>query len=592
MTTSMITSNNSEHTAHPESHLPIIKMLVVEDDQIDRLAFNRTVKQLGLPYDYTIASSITEAKEILRHQNFEIAILDYNLGDGLSSDLFSILKSQNCPFIISTGSGDEETAARVMGEGAYDYLIKDPDRNYLKVLPATVDKAIGRKQIDDEIRLLTQAMQSVKDSIYIAEMEGKLLFVNQSLRELFNLSVTNVIGLSIDILGQSQLTERMQFDPCYGSFCSVEVELTFDLPYDNTFHGMLSETVIQNKYKRVRVGVIRDITALKRIELELQSSEERYRSVITSLTEGVVLYQADGKVIACNQSAEKILGLTANQLMGRTSIDINWQTIYEDGTIFPVEIHPAMVTLKTGEPQFKVIMGICRENHPVTWILVNSQPLIHTDQEHPYAAVASFTDITEQRQAQEILKQQAEYQRSIALTDGLTQVANRRSFDEKIQTEWQRLLRERGYLSLILLDIDYFKFYNDHYGHQVGDTCLIQVAQTAAQQLKRPADLFARYGGEEFAVVLPNTNLDGAIIVAESIQQAIRDLSIPHQKSGVSDVITVSMGINCLMPNLDLSIDSLIKMTDEALYQAKQQGRDRYSVAQNVHSNPQSFGDL
>ena len=205
--------------------------------------------------------------------------------------------------------------------------------------------------------------------------------------------------------------------------------------------------------------------------------------------------------------------------------------------------------------------------------------LFRSDQEHPYAAVASFADITEQRQAQEILKQQAEYQRSIALTDGLTQIANRRSFDEKIQIEWQRLLREGGYLSLILLDIDYFKYYNDYYGHQVGDSCLIQLAQTAAQQIKRPSDLFARYGGEEFAVVLPNTNLDGAIIVAEAIQQAIRDLSIPHQASKVSDVITVSMGINCLIPHVDLSIDSLIKMTDDALYQAKQQGRDRYSIA-------------
>ncbi len=572
----MTTSSNPDNN---ESRLPTIKMLVVEDDQIDSIAFNRTVKQLGLPYDYTIARSITEAKEILSHQTFEIAILDYNLGDGVSSDLFAVLKSQNCPFIISTGSGDEETAARLMGEGAYDYLIKDPDRNYLKVLPSTVDKAIERKQVDDEISLLTQAMQSVKDSIYIAEMDGKLLFINQSLRGLFHLAVTNVIGFSIDILGQSQLTERMKSDPCHGVFCSVEVELTFDLPQGKTFHGMLSETVIQNKHKRVRVGVIRDITALKRIELELQSSEERYRSVITSLTEGVVLHQADGKIIACNQSAERILGLTADQLMLKTSIDINWQTIYEDGAIFPAEIHPAMVTLRTGEPQSKVIMGICRQEYPVTWILINSQPLIHPEQKHPYAAVASFTDITEQRKAQEILKQQAEYQRLIALTDGLTQVANRRSFDEKIQIEWQRLLREQGYLSLILLDIDYFKYYNDYYGHQAGDICLIQIAQTAAKQLKRPSDLFARYGGEEFAVVLPNTNLDGAIIIAESIQQAIRDLSIPHQESKVSDVVTVSMGINYLIPNLDRSIDSLIKMTDEALYQAKQQGRDRYSVA-------------
>lgn len=572
----MTTTSNPDN---PESQLPMIKILLVEDDKIDRLAFNRTIRKLDLPYDYTIASSLTEAKKILSDQVFEIAILDYNLGDGNSSELFAVLKSQNCPFIISTGSGDEGTAARLLGEGAYDYLIKDPDRNYLTVLPATVDKALSRKQAEDELELLTSAIQNVKDSIYISEMDGKLLFINDSLRELFGIGVKNVTACAIDILGIPQLTERMKLDPCKGNTCDTEIEITLEIPYYQNFYGMLTESIIKIRNKRVRVGIIRNITTLKRIELELQSSEERNRSVIASLAEGVVFHQADGKIISCNQSAEKILGLTADQLMGKTSIDIDWRTIHEDGSLFPAETHPAMVTLKTGEPQSKVIMGISRKDLPITWISINSQPLFHPHQEHPYAAVASFADITEQRQAQEILQQQAEYEHAIALTDSLTQVANRRRFDETIQIEWQRLLREKGYLSLILLDIDYFKFYNDFYGHQSGDTCLTQIAQTAAKQLKRPADLFARYGGEEFIVVLPNTNLDGAIMVAESIQQAIRDLGIPHQDSKVSDVVTVSMGINCLIPHLDLSIDSLIKMTDDALYQAKQQGRDRYSVA-------------
>ncbi|PZO42193.1 MAG: hypothetical protein DCF19_08100 [Pseudanabaena frigida] len=572
----MTTTSNPDN---PEPRLPTIKILFVEDDQIDCLAFNRTVKKLDLPYNYAIASSLTEAKKILSDQTFEIAILDYNLGDGVSSELFAILKSQNCPFIISTGSGDEGTAARLMSEGAYDYLIKDPDRNYLTVLPATVDKALSRKQAEDELELLTRAIQNVKDSIYISEMDGKLLFINDSLRELFGIGVKNVTACAIDILGIPQLTERMKLDPCKGTTCDAEIEITVELPYYQTFYGMLTESIIKNRNKRVRVGIIRNVTTLKRIELELQSSEERNRSVIASLAEGVVFHQADGKIISCNQSAEKILGLTADQIMGKTAIDFDWQTIHEDGSLFPAETHPALITLKTGERQSNVIMGICRKDLLTTWISINSQPLFHPNQEYPYAAVASFGDMTEQYQAQQILKQQAEYQRAITLTDGLTQVANRRRFDEKIQMEWQRLLREKAYLSLILLDIDYFKYYNDCYGHQSGDTCLIQVAQTAAKQLKRPADLFARYGGEEFVVVMPNTNLDGAIMVAESIQKAIRDLCIPHQDSKVSDVVTVSMGITCLIPTADLFVDGLIKMTDDALYQAKQQGRDRYSIA-------------
>jgi len=309
---------------------------------------------------------------------------------------------------------------------------------------------------------------------------------------------------------------------------------------------------------------------------ELQESEARYRSVITSMSEGIILQQVDGQIIACNESAEKILGLSADQMQGLKSIDFDRATIREDGSIFSAEEHPTMVTLRTGQPQINVIMGIYQKDLPIKWISINSQPLFHSNQTTPYAVVASFADVTQQRLAQEMLKSQAEQEHLRAITDGLTQVANRRCFDERLQFEWQRLLREQQSLSLILIDIDYFKFYNDHYGHQAGDNCLIQVAQTAASQLKRPADLFARYGGEEFAVILPNTDMEGAIAVVEVIQQAIHQLNLPHESSKVSPNVTISLGIASLIPIQDISPEALIAIADENLYQAKQQGRDRF----------------
>lgn len=166
----------------------------------------------------------------------------------------------------------------------------------------------------------------------------------------------------------------------------------------------------------------------------------------------------------------------------------------------------------------------------------------------------------------------------LANLDGLTQVANRRCFDRRLQAEWKRLTREQQPLSLILFDVDKFKLYNDYYGHLGGDDCLVRIAQTVQKIVNRPADLVARYGGEEFSVLLPNTDLVGAIMIAQSIQQAIYDQAIPHAKSDVKDIVTLSLGISSVIPTWDIKPDTLIASADKAMYNAKEKGRDRYSV--------------
>lgn len=167
----------------------------------------------------------------------------------------------------------------------------------------------------------------------------------------------------------------------------------------------------------------------------------------------------------------------------------------------------------------------------------------------------------------------------LSTLDGLTQVTNRRGFDDYLEQEWSRLRREGAPLSLILCDVDYFKRYNDHYGHPAGDVCLQQVAQVLKHVLKRPADLVARYGGEEFVLLLPYTDTAGAILMAQQIQQAIAHLHILHQWSLVSPLITMSMGIASLIPSTDTSPERLVSMADQALYRAKAQGRNCYCVS-------------
>jgi diguanylate cyclase (GGDEF)-like protein len=172
------------------------------------------------------------------------------------------------------------------------------------------------------------------------------------------------------------------------------------------------------------------------------------------------------------------------------------------------------------------------------------------------------------------------YDKTLSLTrevtiDGLTQIANRRAFDQRLETEWQRLAREGLPISLLLCDVDFFKRYNDRYGHSSGDDCLRAVAKAIESCLRRPADLAARYGGEEFAVILPNTEKDGATHIAEQICQTIFALNIPHESSYVSDHVSISIGISSTMPERGVSPRSLIESADKGLYLAKNQGRNR-----------------
>jgi len=162
--------------------------------------------------------------------------------------------------------------------------------------------------------------------------------------------------------------------------------------------------------------------------------------------------------------------------------------------------------------------------------------------------------------------------------DGLTGIANRRYFDSYLVTELRRGAREQQSLSLILSDVDHFKAFNDCYGHQAGDDCLRRVAAALSSAGRRPADLAARYGGEEFAMVLPGTVLEGAVDVAQAVSRVIEGLAIPHARSAVSPKVTLSQGIVALTPEKETSSEDMIKRADQALYLAKQQGRNRYVV--------------
>jgi len=173
------------------------------------------------------------------------------------------------------------------------------------------------------------------------------------------------------------------------------------------------------------------------------------------------------------------------------------------------------------------------------------------------------------------LKYQSDLLRQMAFRDGLTGAFNRRYFDQQLPIEFTRAARNQSSLALIMLDVDFFKRFNDHYGHQAGDDCLRQIVTTLQQQLRRPADLVARYGGEEFVCILPDTAFDDAMHLAHDLMTSVQSLVIAHADSDAARVVTISVGVAGCTPATGGAADALLKLADSQLYQAKRAGRAR-----------------
>jgi len=183
--------------------------------------------------------------------------------------------------------------------------------------------------------------------------------------------------------------------------------------------------------------------------------------------------------------------------------------------------------------------------------------------------------IEELKKTKSLLKESNEKLSLLSSLDGLTEIPNRRYFDEKMIEEWNRGLRLKSSLAIVMIDIDYFKLYNDNYGHLEGDYCITKVAKALSNSVTRGSDFVARYGGEEFVAILSHTEIEGTFLVANKMLENIISLKIPHSFSKVSDYITVSIGIANLIPTKKLKTNELLKRADEALYKAKNNGRNR-----------------
>lgn len=251
------------------------RILLVEDDKLDQMAFERLVQQEELPYDYRIAASVSDARQMLKSHEFDIVISDYSLGDGTALDILAMVK--NIPVVFVTGAGDEEVAVNAYKSGAYDYLIKDFERKYLKMLPITVENVIKHKQTEQQMHLLSAAVMFTSESIYITDLEDRIVFVNKAFCKTYGYGEDEVIGSNSHILWMSKPQNnytRSVFRTSFGG--DWELAFYHKRKDGGIFPVSLSRSIVKNArgHSIAVVGVVRDITELVLVEDKVRALNE------------------------------------------------------------------------------------------------------------------------------------------------------------------------------------------------------------------------------------------------------------------------------------------------------------------------------
>lgn len=411
--------------------------------------------------------------------------------------------------------------------------------------------------------------------------------------------------------------------------CTIEDEIVFvDGRTIRRFSSQIRDS--QDRYFG-RLYIFEDITARKQAEAALQQQAERERTLyaiaqrirqsldldevlnttVASVrqflqTDRVIIYRfnPDGSGVVIEESvAEGWMAILNMQIadtyfMERQGQSYHQSTIKATSDIYAAEFDPCHVELlERLQVRAKLVVPIL-QNVRITdnmasgqenrlWGLLIAHHCSAPRQWHPWEStllnqlatqIAIAIQQSELYQQLQVANQQLE---NLAMVDQLTQIANRRCFDHSLDHTWRRLVREKRPLSLLLCDIDYFKQYNDTYGHAAGDSCLKLVAQALKRTVQRSTDLAVRYGGEEFAIILPNTDSDGAVQVAQKIHEALQQLNLPHIASTVAQRVTLSIGMATVIPTTGMVPLDLIDAGDRALYQAKAHGRNCSFTAQS-----------
>ncbi|MAS07794.1 MAG: hypothetical protein CL534_24345 [Ahrensia sp.] len=425
-----------------------------------------------------------------------------------------------------------------------------------------------------ERALLLAAVSQAPDYFYVKNRQGRFVAVNETV------AAHHDPELKSSLVGKSDFDlEPERADQLYAAEQElmrrpdgkIHLRETLDMPTGDTRVFETIKIPVSDVDGQVigLVGTTRDITDAVEAEVQLHEDQRLLVSILSKMTDGVALFDEGARLVYCNDQYHAFFSLTQDVRVPGAELAAVLRAAAERGEQLGIPEKGVEDWVQ------EVAQGMMRGGEEEIRLFDGRVVIARTKVVPSLGSVSVVSDITDMRLTEEKLAGLVGEMETLARTDALTGVVNRRAFDEELEREVSRSRRNGEPLSLIILDVDHFKAYNDFHGHPEGDICLKRVANILRAQVRRGADLLARYGGEEFCVVLPDTDEEGALVFAEELRAAIEAAGIEHGASETGQV-TASLGVATLPAGVaGLSPSDLLKMADIALYGAKRSGRNR-----------------
>ncbi len=422
-----------------------------------------------------------------------------------------------------------------------------------------------------ELNVARTALDSLSELIYVKDQKGELVTSNRSFKKFWHgRAEEGTLSVSGGAL-KGRVSERSWTTDQDGKSCLLETYQSVLLSQDGSTIGTLSISHDVTDWHDMQQKLRGEMEKRKDTEVALAQRDTILQNILEASPDSIGIFNENMVYQACNKPFVAALGISeVSDLIGKRLQDVVPHSIY---TRISETDHQVLHQSKS----LRYIDKVVSSDGAFTWYDVVKSPF-RDPASSTNGVLIMARDITERYLAEQKLEEANLELERLSFMDSLTKVSNRRRFDEQLSTLWHYHVREKLPLTIMLCDIDFFKGYNDYYGHQQGDDALVQVSQAFKQVLNRSSDCVARYGGEEFGFILPNTTTEGAQLVAQRIHDEVLKLELAHEKSTVSEFITVSIGIVSYIPKPDDEMESAVALADSALYQAKSDGRNRSMV--------------